>query len=243
MKWYAIAYVIGIVYTYFFLARHSGLESKELDSFFCYGTLGVILGGRLGYILFYNLEYYVTHPLETLMVWNGGMSFHGGLIGVLLGIFLFSRRYSRAFFSLSDLCACTASLGICLGRIANFINAELCGRATQHSWGVVFPNSDGIPRHPTQLYEAMSEGLLLFIVMQVLLFGTSIKRSSGMLSGIWITLYGFARIVMENFREPDPQIGYFFSSITMGQILSLPLILSGIMIILLSLKKQKTFHR
>ncbi|ABD46112.1 prolipoprotein diacylglyceryl transferase [Neorickettsia sennetsu] len=239
VRWYAFAYIFGIVYGYLFVSKHSNLTRKELDTLFYQATLGIIFGGRLGYVIFYNSTYYIANPLEILMLWRGGMSFHGGLLGLILALFLFSYQHSYKFFYLTDLIAPTASLGIFLGRIGNFVNAELYGRQTTRSWGVIFSNGDGLPRHPVQLYEGFLEGFLLFLATQLLFFKTPILKYPGMLSGIWLSLYGSTRIILENFREPDPQIGYFFHFITMGQILSLPMIGMGVVMILIA---TKTFN-
>lgn len=240
VKWYALAYVFGILYGYLFLSKYSNFTREELDSLFCYITLGITLGGRLGYVTFYNAPYYIANPLEILMLWKGGMAFHGGLVGVLLGTICFSYRHSCNFFQLSDLVATSASLGILLGRIGNFINAELYGRATSYPWGVIFPNSDGIARHPVQLYEGFFEGFLLFIVMQVLFFKTRIRQNPGTLMGLWLTSYGLMRIIIENFREPDSQIGYFIHFVTMGQILSAPMIGLGVALMIVAMKNPRT---
>ncbi len=181
------------------------------------------MGGRLGYVLFYNLD----QPLQILVIWRGGMSFHGGLLGVIGVTWLFARRRSIPILALSDLIACAAPIGLLLGRIANFVNGELYGRATDVPWAVVFPAGGPAPRHPSQIYEALLEGLVLFTVLAILAQSPRIYRSPGLLTGVFFAGYGLARFIVEFVREPDAQLGFIFASLTMGQALSVPLVLFG----------------
>jgi phosphatidylglycerol:prolipoprotein diacylglycerol transferase len=241
LRWYSLAYVIGILIGYFFIKKNNQIQKKisaqAIDNFIPYIVFSILLGGRLGYVIFYNLEYFIKNPFEILAFWHGGMSFHGGLIGVIIGMILFSKNYRISFFYITDQLAIITPIGIFLGRIANFINLELYGRVTDSKFGVIFPNTDGLPRHPSQIYEALLEGLVLGVILLTLFYLTNAKKKIGLLSGIFLACYGFFRILLENFREPDQQIGFIFTNFTMGQILSYPLIIIGIIIIIYSLKK------
>jgi phosphatidylglycerol:prolipoprotein diacylglycerol transferase len=236
IRWYALAYIVGIVLGWRIARRmvqRPGWQvtPEAVDDLVFYVTLGVILGGRLGYVLFYQPFHYLDRPLELLAVWHGGMSFHGGLLGVLFATFLFARRRKFAFFELTDAMAVVTPIGLLLGRLANFINAELWGRVTDVPWGIIFPTAGPEPRHPSQLYEATLEGLVLFAVM--LWFARTPYRSAerGKLSGIFLIGYSLARITVEFFREPDVQIGYLAGGITMGQLLSLPMLAFGLFLV------------
>jgi phosphatidylglycerol:prolipoprotein diacylglycerol transferase len=236
IRWYALAYILGIVLGWRLVRRivqRPGwrVTPEAVDDLVFYVTLGVILGGRLGYVLFYQPDHYLDRPLELLAVWRGGMSFHGGLIGVLVATLLFARKRGLAFFELTDALAIVTPIGLCLGRIANFINAELWGRVTDMPWGVLFPNAGPQPRHPSQLYEAGLEGVVLFAVMLWAARGAHAPGDSGRLSGIFLVGYALARIAVEFFREPDVQIGYLAGGITMGQLLSLPMLAFGLFLI------------
>ncbi len=204
-------------------------------------SLALFLGGRLAYVLFYNLTYYASHPMEALAIWKGGMSFHGGLVGMIIAIYIVSRRHKIRFIQLTDLVAIVAPIGLFLGRIANFINCELYGRVTEMPWGVIFNQgtcikADGIsmagdlPRHPSQIYEALLEGLILFAIMLILL-RLGFRNRLGCLSGVFLTGYGLSRSFVELFREPDSQLGFLISGTTMGQWLSLPMIIIGLYLI------------
>ncbi|MFO1048036.1 MAG: prolipoprotein diacylglyceryl transferase [Geminicoccaceae bacterium] len=237
IRWYALAYILGIVLGWRLVRRivqRPGwrVTPEAVDDLVFYVTLGVILGGRLGYVLFYQPDHYLDRPLELLAVWRGGMSFHGGLIGVLVATFLFARRRGLAFFELTDALAVVTPIGLFLGRLANFINAELWGRTTDVPWGVIFPTAGPLPRHPSQLYEAGLEGLVLFAVMLSAARGPHPPEDCGRLSGIFLVGYALARICVEFFREPDVQIGYLAGGVTMGQLLSLPMLLFGLWLIL-----------
>lgn len=235
IRWYSLAYIIGILFALFFLKKANEkneiMSQKAYDDWLTWAVLSVLLGGRIGYVLFYNPFYFLTHPLEILAFWHGGMSFHGGLIGVILGMFLFCRKYKISFFKLMDVLAVATPVGLLFGRISNFINMELYGRITEGNYGVIFPNGGDLPRHPSQLYEAGLEGLLSFLILISLYKFTNLKNRIGCLSGLFLALYGSFRIIIENFREPDSQIGFLFANITMGQFLSLPIIIFGLLII------------
>lgn len=236
VRWYALAYLAGILMGWWYLKRltchdDDPVGPAQLDALINASVIGIILGGRLGYVLFYNLPYYLNHPLEIFMVWQGGMAFHGGMIGMALAIVIVARRHGINPLALGDLIALAAPIGLFFGRIANFINAELYGRVTAMPWGVIFPGGGEAPRHPSQIYEAGLEGLALFFVLNVA-FRRGARNTPGLMIGIFLSGYGLARIFIELFREPDQQIGFLLNSITMGQILSLPMVLIGVMIIL-----------
>lgn len=243
IRWYSLAYIFGIVFT-LLLIKHFNKEknfiSKEaLDDWLFWAVLGIIIGGRLGYTLFYNFGYYIHNPLQILAVWQGGMSFHGGLIGSIVSMFLFCKKYKINFLEFTDILSIAAPTGLFLGRIANFINLELYGRVTGSNFGIIFPNAGDLPRHPSQLYEAFLEGLLLFIILFSLAKLTKIRNKSGVLSGLFLSGYGLARIFVEQFRQPDEQLGFIFgNSITMGQILSVPILLFGVAVIIFCSSKK-----
>ena len=201
-----------------------------------WATLGIIFGGRVGYILFYKPAYYLDNPLEILAVWQGGMSFHGGLLGVILATWWFSRLRGYSWIAIGDIVACTAPLGLFLGRLANFINGELYGRVTESPLGMIFPDGGPLPRHPSQLYEALLEGVILFSLLLWFAHKKSSFMRTGFLSGVFLTGYSITRAFAEIFREPDPHLGYLFLETTMGQWLSLPLLLIGIWLIIRSRK-------
>ena len=237
IRWYALAYVIGLVlgWRYIrYLAKGAvpGLNQRAADDFLVWCTLGVILGGRLGYVIFYQPGYFIDHPGQIPVIWQGGMSFHGGMLGVIAALLLFARLRKLNVLSVADAAACAVPIGLFFGRIANFINGELYGRASDVSWAMGFPSGGPAPRHPSQLYEAFGEGLLLFIVLTVLVFVFRASRRPGVLTGVFLIGYGLSRIVVELFREPDVFLGFIFGGISMGQILSLPMILFGLYLVL-----------
>lgn len=236
IRWYALAYVVGLVGAWLYCRRLTAgapatVTRQDFDDFLLWATLGVVLGGRLGSVLFYNFDYYLRHPFEVLFLWQGGMAFHGGLLGVIAALVLFARARGIPLLALSDIVACAAPIGLFLGRIANFINGELYGRVTDVPWGMVFPGGGPLPRHPSQLYQAGLEGLLLFLLLAVAL-ALGAQRRMGLLSGLFLLGYGAARVVGELFREPDAHIGFLPGGTTMGQWLSLPMILVGIGLLL-----------
>ncbi len=235
LRWYSLAYIAGILAAMFFINHENKKEQfmseKAQENWLLWAVLSIIIGGRLGYVLFYNFGYFINHPLEILAVWQGGMSFHGGLLGSIIGLYLFCRKYKINYLQIADLLAIIAPLGIFFGRLANFINLELYGRPTAGDFGFIFPTDPlMLPRHPSQLYEGIFEGLLVTIILLLLAKHTKIKQKKGALSGLFLILYGLARIVIENFREPDAHLGEFdliITSVTMGQILCLPIVALG----------------
>jgi phosphatidylglycerol:prolipoprotein diacylglycerol transferase len=236
IRWYALAYIVGIVLGWRYcihLARRNSFppNARDFDDFMIWAVLGVILGGRLGYVLFYKPAYYFQNPAEILYVWQGGMSFHGGLLGLVVAIVVFSRRRGFRTLALGDLVAAAAPIGLFFGRIANFINGELFGRMSDVPWAVVFPHGGDLPRHPSQLYEAFLEGIVLFAVLAVLAHRPGMTRRTGLLTGVFFLGYGASRMFVELFREPDAHLGFIVGPLTMGQILSIPMILLGLYLI------------
>jgi phosphatidylglycerol:prolipoprotein diacylglycerol transferase len=228
IRWYGLMYVLGFVATYLLVQKQiRDFSFTELEEHFDNVNLvliiSVVLGGRLGYVFFYNFSYFMAHPLEIPATWSGGMSFHGATIAVILGGYLFCRKTKLNFFKGADLYVATIPLGLCFGRIGNFINAELYGRITDAPVGIVFPGGGPFPRHPSQLYEALLEGLLLFVILWTVRKRPWENRPGwphGSILALFLICYGFFRIIVENFREPDQQLGFLFSSVTMGQLLS-----------------------
>ena len=247
VRWYALAYVAGFVLGYF-LFRHlssrpdSGLEisNKQMDDLLSAVIFGVIIGGRLGYVLLYNLPFFLSHPLEIFAVWHGGMSFHGGLIGVLVATLLASRKIGAKPWRILDLMAVVAPIGLFFGRIANFINMEVMGRPTTRPWGVVFNGDLPIPRHPSPLYEAALEGIALFVIMLGLYRWSPLRRHPGALSGVLGMGYALFRIFCEQFRAPDAQVGFLFGTnwLTMGQLLSGVMFFAGAAIFAIAMRKK-----
>jgi phosphatidylglycerol:prolipoprotein diacylglycerol transferase len=245
IRWYALAYIFGILFGWLYaraLVRPTKLwggkapfSVLDFDDFVLWITLGIILGGRIGYVLFYNLPYFIANPLQVVQVWHGGMSFHGGFIGCVLAVFLFARRRGIPVLSLGDITCAVGPIGLFLGRIANFINGELWGRPTDVPWAMIFPGGGPIPRHPSQLYEATMEGIVLFCVLAFLMHKGSLKRP-GLTIGCFAVGYALARSFCEFFREPDVQLGFLWGGITMGQLLSIPLFLAGIAFIVYAMK-------
>lgn len=237
IRWYALAYIVGLVLGWRYLMRLAAdteiwgkkpaFTPEQADDLLLWAALGVILGGRLGYVLFYNPGFYLENPGEIIAVWKGGMSFHGGFAGVILAVYAHARRNKIRLWSLADGVAAVAPLGLLFGRLANFINSELWGRTTDVPWGVIFPNGGPLPRHPSQLYEAALEGVLLFIVLRFLTHHTKALQTPGQVAGTFFIGYGLARIFVEFFREPDAHIGYLWGPITQGMILTLPMLLIG----------------
>ncbi len=250
IRWYALAYVAAFVVGYFlfkFLMRRSGsgvdISNKKLDDLLTAVILGVIIGGRFGYVLFYNFSYFLLKPLEIFAVWHGGMSFHGGLIGVIVAVFLFGWKNKINPWRILDLMTVVAPIGLFFGRIANFVNMELIGRPTNVSWAVEFVDVDGnvlIPAsHPSPIYEAATEGILLFILMFCLYRFTGLRRYPGALAGIMGMAYAVARMVCEQFRMPDAQIGFLFGNwLTMGILLSLIMFFVGFAIFMFAFRKK-----
>jgi len=250
VKWYGLAYVVGLIGGWWYARRLVAAEGlwagrprpkpEELDDMLLFVALGVVLGGRIGFVLFYDLERYLSRPQDIVAIWQGGMSFHGGLLGATLGLWLFARRRGYPALSVFDLAAAVVPIGLFLGRIANFINGELWGRpAPDVPWAMVFPHGGPVPRHPSQLYEALGEGILLFVLVNLLVRFGGFKRP-GFVAGVFGMGYAVARIVCEFFREPDPQLGFLFGTsvdtlsggITMGMLLSLPVFFAGLWLVL-----------
>ena len=231
IRWYALAYIAGLLIGWrycLWIASHPPqiVSREQVDDFLTWATLGVILGGRAGYVLFYKPGYYLENPGEIVALWHGGMSFHGGTLGVLAALYLFCRQRQINFLGFADIIACAVPIGLFFGRIANFINGELWGRATDVPWAMVFPTGGPEPRHPSQLYEAGLEGVVLFLLLFTLLRCGARKRP-GMICGVFLMGYGVARITAEFFRQPDANLGFLWGGATMGQLLSLPLLLIG----------------
>lgn len=226
VHWYGLMYLIGFALAYLlgcYRAKqpNSGWTNEQVGDVIFYTALGGIVGGRLGYMLFYGYHHWMQDPLVILRVWEGGMSFHGGIIGLLIGVWLFSRRHYRPFWQITDFLAPLVPLGIAAGRIGNFINGELWGRVTDVAWAMRFPHSDGAPRHPSQLYEAALEGVVLFAILW---WFSSKQRPEGAVSAVFFLGYGILRFIAEFFREPDLHIGFIAIGLTMGQVLCIPLI-------------------
>jgi phosphatidylglycerol---prolipoprotein diacylglyceryl transferase len=246
VRWYALAYIVGIIAGWFYARAIISSERlwggpapftvTDFDDFVVWITLGIILGGRIGYVLFYNLPHFAENPIEILRLWNGGMSFHGGVLGCIVAIVLFAMRRGIPILSLGDVTAAVAPIGLFLGRIANFINGELWGRPTDVPWAMVFPHGGPVPRHPSQLYEATLEGIVLFIVLALLVRFGALKRP-GVVTGVFAIGYGAARITCEFFREPDVQLGFLWGGLTMGMLLCIPLILAGIAVLVFVFKR------
>jgi len=239
LRWYALAYIAGLMLGWRFLivrvrslGDHAAMNEVQVDDFLVWATLGVVLGGRLGYVFFYRPDYYLGNPLEILAVWQGGMSFHGGLLGVTVAMVAFSRRHGLKLLGVTDLISAAAPIGLFFGRIANFINAELWGRTSDVAWAFIFPTGGPEPRHPSQIYEALLEGALLFVVLWWLNRRVDCAARPGLLTGVFVGGYGAARFFVEFFREPDAHLGFLFAGATMGQLLSLPLILLGVYLVI-----------
>lgn len=234
IRWYALAYIAGILLGWFYAAYlvrrlYEGRPDRnDIDDFVSWAIIGVMLGGRLGYVAFYNAGYYFSNPLEILKIWQGGMSFHGGAIGVIVAMIVFAAVRKISFLKLADIVTAVVPIGLFFGRIANFINAELYGRVTEHPWGMVFPGGGDLPRHPSQLYEAVLEGAVLFVILSVLIHIRWVRERSGFVAGAFLVGYGVFRSLVELVREPDEQIGFLFAHISMGQVLSLPMVLGGV---------------
>ncbi len=235
IRWYALAYIAGIVLSWrlmrYLVARTPVIAtSTQVDDFVSWATLGVVLGGRLGYCLFYQPSMYLADPIAILKVWTGGMSFHGGMLGVAIAVVWFCRHLRIPILGFADRLAVCAPIGLGLGRIANFINGELWGRPASPSlpWAMIFPRADAVPRHPSQIYQALMEGLILFVIMFLLSRREAIRMRFGTLTGIFLIGYAIARIIGEMFREPDDFLGFLWFGATMGQLLSIPMLLAGL---------------
>lgn len=243
VRWYALAYVVGILIAQRgigWLDNRSGkpmFTAKAREDLILYGVLGIILGGRIGYVIFYNFDYYIHNLSEVLHIWQGGMSFHGGLLGVLAAFYFFARRFKLRWLQLMDLLAVVAPIGLLLGRLANFVNGELYGRVTSMPWGMIFPHGGPMPRHPSQLYEAGLEGLLLGLLLWLVATKTKALNYRGITSGMFVAGYGLARFVVEFFREPDSQLGTLALGLSMGQLLCVPMVLVGVWVMATAKKR------
>ncbi len=249
IRWYALAYIGGIVFGWFYARRiirnrklwggEAPITLPQWDDFILWVTLGIILGGRIGYVLFYNPAHFAAHPSEIIRLWEGGMSFHGGFLGCVVAVMAFAKRHGISILPLGDLTCAVGPVGLFLGRLANFVNSELWGRPADPAtvpWAMVFPNAGPLPRHPSQLYEAGLEGVALFVLLAVLIRFGALKRP-GLIIGAFAAGYGCARITGELFREPDAQLGFLFGHTTMGMLLSLPMIVAGIVLIATALRR------
>lgn len=239
VRWYALAYIAGLLGGWWYLRRlfvvhvlspKGRFHRDSLDDLVSWLAVGVIVGGRVGYVFFYNPHFYLHNPLEAFMIWKGGMSFHGGLAGSVAAIFLFARQRHVSFFDVGDAVALVAPIGLFFGRVANFINGELWGRTTDVAWAVLFPTGGPVPRHPSQLYEALLEGLILFLILQWVVSRGGLRRS-GLIMGCFGIGYAMARIFCELFREPDAQLGFLVGGLTMGMLLSLPMFFLGLFLV------------
>ena len=237
IRWYSLAYMAGFIGGWMYardLVKRQPLgriSLQQVDDFIVWIVMGVILGGRIGYVLFYNLPFYMSSPADAFKIWEGGMSFHGGLLGVVIAVVAYALKQKIPVLRLGDLSAAGATIGLFFGRIANFINDELWGRPTDVAWGVIFPKGGAEPRHPSQLYEAASEGLILFLLLLFLMRRTSLPGRYGAIFGVFLTYYGVSRFIIEFFREPDVQIGLYYDLISQGQILCVPMIVIGLAVI------------
>lgn len=249
IRWYALAYLTGVLlgaaYAMTLLGRHGlwkdnrpPFPAPAIWDFAFWAVVGIVIGGRIGYVLFYNLGYYMANPGGIIALWDGGMSFHGGLVGIMLAMAGFTRFHKGNILSGFDLLGAIATIGLFLGRLANFVNAELWGAPTDLPWGVVFPNdAEGLPRHPTQLYEALLEGVLLFVLIAVIARSTRALKRPGLIAGIFGIGYAVSRIFVEFFRLPDVQLGYLYGGwLTMGMVLSVPILLAGIGLVIYALR-------
>lgn len=247
VRWYGMMYLIGFASSYLLVRRQvkasaearkpgRSLELAAIDSIYSYIVLGLLLGARLGYVIFYNLSFYFEHPLEAFAVWHGGMSFHGGLIGSVIMGYLFSRKFRVDFWHTADLIIVTAPIGLGLGRLGNFINGELYGRVTDVPWAMVFPSGGLLPRHPSQLYEFFLEGVVLFTVLWTL---RRKNYETGVLTSLFLILYGAFRFFVEFFREPDAQLGYVLGIFTIGQALCMSMVMVGAIILFLRISATR----
>jgi len=249
IRWYALAYIAGILLGWFYARSLTANERywggpapitvADYDDFVLWVTLGIILGGRIGYVLFYNLDFFIAHPIEIVKVWTGGMSFHGGFLGCMLAVVLFAWKRGLPVLSLGDVTCAAGPIGLFLGRLANFVNGELWGRPTDVPWAIVFPGRDAgpFPRHPSQIYEALLEGVVLFVILHLLIRAGALRRP-GLIVGAFAIGYAIARSFCELFREPDAQLGFLWGGMTMGMLLSVPLLLAGIGFIAVALRRQ-----
>jgi phosphatidylglycerol:prolipoprotein diacylglycerol transferase len=235
-------YILAFLASYFLVRyqirkKRLNIDINTVNDLFLFLIIGLIIGARLGYVIFYNLPFYLSHPLKLFAIWEGGMSFHGGLIGIFFSGLIYVKKYRVDFWAIADLIVVTAPIGLGLGRLGNFINAELYGRVTNVPWGMIFPSGGVLPRHPSQLYEFFLEGILLFLILW---WAKDFSFKKGTLFCLFLILYSIFRFFVELFREPDPQLGLIFSFITMGQILSIFMCISGLILLYFRPEKEKT---
>lgn len=243
VRWYGLMYLFGFAFAMWLAGRradapNSGWTRNEVSDLLFYGFLGVILGGRIGYVLFYNFDLFLADPTYLFKIWTGGMSFHGGLIGVITAMIWFAHKTKRHFFTVADFVAPLIPFGLGVGRIGNFMNGELWGRVTDVPWGIIFPEAGPEPRHPSQLYQFALEGVVLFIILN--LFWRK-NPPRGAISGMFLLFYGLFRFLVEFVRQPDSQLGLYFQEISMGQILSTPMIIIGALMIWVAYKRPQLF--
>ena len=249
IRWYSIAYIAGIILGWIYATKiikkikikynFISIRPDHFDDLIIYLILGIILGGRLGYVIFYNFDYYIKNYYEIFQLWEGGMSFHGGLLGVVVSTLIFSKVKKISFLNLTDIIACVSPIGIFLGRVANFINGEIFGKTSSLPWAVIFPNGGNVSRHPSQIYEAILEGLILFVLINFFAFKKKLILQAGYISGLFLIFYSVLRIFAELFREPDKHLGYFLNYFSLGTILSIITLLSGFLLIILTKKNEQ----
>ena len=250
IRWYSIAYILGIIIGWIYankiikLTRENRynfrqITTSQFDDLIIYLVLGIVLGGRLGYVIFYNFEYYSQNFLEIFKIWQGGMSFHGGLLGIIISTIIFSKKTKTNFFKFADIISCVAPIGIFLGRIANFINGELYGKISTLPWAVIFSNGESVARHPSQIYEAILEGIILFILINYLALKKKLLFKTGNISGLFLVSYSILRIFSEIFREPDLHLGLFFNYFSLGTVLSIATLVAGLIIIMSAKKNEQ----
>lgn len=243
IRWYSLAYLAGFLLGWRYALHIAGLQAnnrptrEDIDNFLPFAVLGVILGGRIGYVLFYQPMLYAANPLDALKVWEGGMAFHGGALGVILALILFAWHQKIQLLRLSDAVCAVVPIGLFFGRLANFINGELFGRPSDVSWAIVFPRGGPMPRHPSQLYEAFLEGAVLFVILLILVKNQWVRNHPGIITGAFLALYGAFRFGIEQFRQPDAHIGFLAGGLSMGQILSIPMIILGSSVVLFAFRK------
>ncbi len=244
IRWYAIAYVIGFILGWRWALRlaeknPTGPSPQLFDDYLTWAVIAVILGGRTGYILFYNFDSFLAQPSEMYKIWHGGMSFHGGMLGVILAAYIFAKHAKIRFFAFTDILACVAPIGLGFGRIANFVNGELYGRPSDVPWAVIFPRGGDVPRHPSQLYESFLEGLVLFLLLNWIQKLPRSSQQPGIVSGWFLILYGFFRFMVEFVRQPDSQLGFLYAGATMGQMLCIPMMIIGVGILTWAMRQPR----
>ena len=249
IRWYSIAYILGILLGWLYALKiikiinnnynYEKINAKSFDDLIIYLIIGIILGGRIGYVIFYDINYFSENINEIFKIWQGGMSFHGGLLGIIVATIIFTKSKKLNFFVFTDIIACVTPIGLFLGRLANFINGELYGKISLLPWAVIFPNGGNIARHPSQIYEAILEGIVLFILINFFAFKKQLLLKEGYISGIFLILYSIFRIFSEIFREPDQHLGYLFNYFSMGTLLSFVTLLAGLIIIFFTKKNEQ----